>query len=129
MLVDSNIIIYAAQPGNDALRRYIAENLPFVSAISYVEVLGYHRLLNEEKLALQQFFASAVVLPITQTVLASAVALRQQRRMTLGDALIAATCLVHNLTLVTRNVSDFAWIADLSVLDPFSESLGLGKEE
>jgi hypothetical protein len=36
----------------------------------------------------------------------------------LGDALIAATALVHNLELVTHNVADFSWIAGLRVVDP-----------
>jgi len=34
------------------------------------------------------------------------------------DAMIAATALVHNLTVVTRNVCDFARF-DVSVLNPF----------
>jgi tRNA(fMet)-specific endonuclease VapC len=35
------------------------------------------------------------------------------RTMHLADALIAATCLVHELTLVTLNVKDFAHVAGL----------------
>lgn len=42
--------------------------------------------------------------------------------MSLGDALIAATCLVHSVTLVTRNAADFAWIANLRLLNPFDSS-------
>jgi predicted nucleic acid-binding protein len=34
------------------------------------------------------------------------------------DALLAATALQHNLTAVTRNVSDFA-VAGLSVINPW----------
>jgi hypothetical protein len=36
MLIDSNIIIYATKPEHDAIRRFIAEYAPAVSAISYV---------------------------------------------------------------------------------------------
>jgi hypothetical protein len=39
MLLDSNVIIYAAKPEHGSLRRLIAEKSPAVSAISYVEVL------------------------------------------------------------------------------------------
>jgi predicted nucleic acid-binding protein len=42
--------------------------------------------------------------------------------MTLGDALVAGTALIHNLTLVIRNTSDFDWVAGLSLLNPFSVS-------
>jgi hypothetical protein len=44
MLIDSNIIIYATKPEHADLRRFIEEHMPAVSAVSYVEVLGYQRL-------------------------------------------------------------------------------------
>ena len=118
MLLDSNIIIYAAQPQYPQLREFIAERSPAVSALSYLEVLGYHQLTEEQRYYFEAFFQAAEVLPISQAVLIQAVALRQQRRMTLGDAIVAGTALVHHLTLVTRNVDDFQWITDLSLLNP-----------
>lgn len=120
MLIDSNIIIYAAQPNYITLRQFIATYAPAVSGVSYVEVLGYHGLSPAEKQHFTAFFAAATVLPISQPVLEEAVKLRQQRKMTLGDAFIAATCLVHGLTLVTRNTKDFLWIAGLKTLDPLA---------
>src|SRR5499426_519326 len=121
MLLDSNILIYAAQPGYAQLRRFIADRAPAVSAVSYVEVLGYHQLVDEERQYLEEFFRLAQVLPLSQAVLEQAVALRQQRKMSLGDALVAGTALVHGLILVTRNVEDFHWIQGLSLLNPFDE--------
>jgi toxin FitB len=72
-----------------------------------VEVLGYHQLDDQERQYLEEFFRLARVLPLSQAVLDQAVALRQQRRSSLGDALAAGTALLHGLTLVTRNVDDF----------------------
>jgi predicted nucleic acid-binding protein len=122
MLLDSNVIIYAARPEHEALRRLIAERAPAVSAVSYVEVLGYHRLTEEERRHFEAFFAAAPVLDIEPMVLEQAVRLRQQRKVTLGDALVAGSALAHGLTLVTRNTQDFRWIDDLSLLDPFEET-------
>ena len=119
MLVDSNIIIYAAMPEHDALRQFIAEHAPAVSAVSYVEVLGYHRLTPAEREALEAFFVAARILPLSDVVLDQAVQLRQQKKMSLGDALVAGTALVHRLPLVTRNTGDFTWIDQLTVLNPF----------
>jgi predicted nucleic acid-binding protein len=115
MLLDSNIIIYAAQPQHAELRRFIAENDVVISAVSYVEVLGFHKLTEADRLTLTDFFAASDILPITQSVLDNAVQLRQMRKMSLGDALVAATALVYNRTLVTRNVKDF-------MLDRWSET-------
>ncbi|MDQ2995564.1 MAG: type II toxin-antitoxin system VapC family toxin [Chloroflexota bacterium] len=119
MLIDSNIIIYAARPEYSQLRQFIAEHGPFVSAVSYVEVLGYHKLVDEERALLEAFFTAAPMLSLAQPVLDQAIKLRQLRKMTLGDALIAGTALTHHLTLVTRNSADFTWIAGLTVLNPF----------
>lgn len=118
MLIDSNIIIYASQPKFTDLRSLIAEHAPFVSAISYVKVLGYNKLTEPERAYYQAFFEAAPILPLTNPILEEAVKLRQLRKQTLGDALIAATALVHRLTLVTRNVKDFEWIPNLSVQNP-----------
>jgi predicted nucleic acid-binding protein len=52
-------------------------------------------------------------------VLQQAVRLRQIKKMTLGDAFVAATALTYKLTLVTRNTKDFGWIDGLSLLNPF----------
>lgn len=59
------------------------------------------------------------VLPISNAVLDRAVLLRQMRRMTLGDAIIGATALVYGRTLATRNIGDFRWIAELTLINPF----------
>lgn len=91
MLLDSNVIIYAAKPEHEGLRRLIAEHAPAVSAVSYVEVLGYHQLTDQEIRYFKEFFAAAPVLGIDSTVLEQAVWLRQLRKMTLGDALVAGT--------------------------------------
>jgi predicted nucleic acid-binding protein len=124
MLLDSNIIIYAARPEHEGLRRLIREHTPAVSAVSYVEVLGYHQLNEQEARYFEEFFAASEVLGIDTPVLEGAVRLRKARRMTLGDALVAATALAHGLTLVTRNTKDFDWIADLPLFDPFEEAPG-----
>lgn len=110
MLIDSNIIIYAAKSEHTALRSFIAHHSPAVSAISYAEVRGYHRLSDLERRHFESFFDATPILGLTPAVLEQAVKLRQLAKMTLGDALVAGTALSHNLTLVTRNTKDFDWI-------------------
>ena len=121
MLIDSNVIIYAAQPHHIDLRQFIDEITPSVSVVSNIEVLGYHKLEEDERQYLEQFFQKTEILPLSDTVMHRAVSLRQQRRMSLGDAIIAATAIVHDRILVIHNVQDFLWISELNVLDPLTE--------
>lgn len=118
MLIDSNIIIYAAKPEQQALRRFIARHAPAVSVISYVEVLGYHRLTEQDRRYFEDFFIAAPVLQVSTDILERATWLRQQRSIGLGDALIGATALVHDLQLLTANTDDFQWISDLRISNP-----------
>src|SRR5262245_63420016 len=116
MLVDSNIRIYAAQPAHAQLRQFIADHAPAVSAVSYVEVLGYPQLADQDRQYFEEFFHLAQVLPLVQAVLDQAVILRQQRKMSLGDALVAGTALVRGLTMVRCNVGDLRWIYGVPLL-------------
>ncbi len=50
-----------------------------------------------------------------------AIRLRQQKKMKLGDAIIAAaTAVVYDIPLVTRNVDDFKHIPGLDLRNPFA---------
>ncbi len=44
---------------------------------------------------------------------------RQYHKMKTPDAINAATALIHGLTLISRNVSDFKQISQLQVFNPF----------
>lgn len=118
MLVDSNILIYASKPPGQKARDFIRQHTPLVSSISQIEVLGYHRLSTNEIQLLNAFFTQATVLPLSVPVVREAILLRQQRKLSLGDAIVAATALIHHLTLATHNTSDFAWITGLKLIDP-----------
>jgi len=118
MLLDSNIIIYAARSEYSKLREFIAKHAPAVSVISYVEVLGYHGLNLDEQKHFEDFFGAARMLDVSEAVIQQATKLRQIKRITLGDSLIAATAIVHHLTLITRNTRDFDWVDNLSLLNP-----------
>jgi hypothetical protein len=118
MILDSNIVIEAVNADERPLRELVERYLPSISAITLVEVLGFPRLTDADRRDLEGFFALTTVLSVSDDVIERAITLRQQRKMGLGDALIAATALVHGLTLVTRNVKDFRWVEGLDLLDP-----------
>lgn len=119
-MLDSNLIIYAARPEYPGLRRLIEVRSPAVSAISLVEVLGYHKLSDEDRIHFEAFFGASTVLPVSDAVVTRAVSLRQSRKMSLGDSLVAATALVHGRKLMTHNTKDFANVPGLVVVDPIA---------
>ena len=66
MLLDSNIIIYAAQPEHAALRQFIETHAPAVSVSSYIEVGGTKKEddLMRRLLALTAFITLSVATPL-----------------------------------------------------------------
>jgi len=118
MLVDSNILIYATNPEHAKLRQWLIDTLPKVSVISKVEILGYHKLHLAEKAALAELLNSLELIYLTPASYEIAIQMRQQRKLTLGDSLIAATCIERGYALATCNTGDFAWIEELRVFNP-----------
>lgn len=116
-LIDSNIIIYSyfTYP---KLRVYLVEKNCFVSEITRIEVLGYHKLSKEEKNYFIDVFSLVPIILPNQTIYDEALHIRRKFNLKLGDSLIAATALVNKLTIYTRNLKDFEKIKGLNCLDP-----------
>ena len=119
-LLDSNILIYAAKPEYAFLHPWVSSPTARVSAISIPEVIGYRGLASEDEMLFERWFTELIIEPVTESILRKAAALRRQRRMKLGDAIIAATAMELEAELVTRNVEDFRNIAGLRVINPFA---------
>ena len=83
-----------------------------------VETLGYHKLSDKEKKFLNLLFDRINVITLDDEIITSAIHLKQHRKTSLGDALIAATALTKKLTLVTNNTDDFENIKGLKLIDP-----------
>lgn len=121
MIIDSNIIIYSALPGESLLVSFISEHKPYCSRISYVETLGYHRLQSYEKKYLIGFFKKLQIIEIDLKIILEATALRQKTNIATCDAIIAATALLYDLKLVTNNEKDFKNIKGLKILNPLHQ--------
>ncbi|WP_338869477.1 hypothetical protein WBJ53_20230 [Spirosoma sp. SC4-14] len=77
MILDSNILIYLVQPEYSSLRLYLAQrkDTPFVSLITKLEVLGFHRLRSDHNLELERLLAAAFMLPISEEIITEAIRL------------------------------------------------------
>ena len=119
LLLDSNIIIYLAQKKLLPDDFILPDDRLFVSDISLMETLGYAFSDPTEQQETEALLGVLVRLPIADAVVMKVIGIRQSRRMKLPDAIIAVSALLSDCTVVTRNVSDFAGIEGLEVLNPF----------
>lgn len=92
----------------------IMDNLPAISVINRIELIGHnHPELPQFLLAV----ACCHVVELTEEIIIRTIALRKSRSIKIPDAIIAATALVYNFTLITHNLSDFKNIPNLKLLD------------
>jgi len=120
-LIDSNgVIDYLGNAfplkGMDFMNKVI-DSVPNVSVITKIEVLGFNALEEHYKL-LTNFVDDATVLDLTGNIVDLTIEIRKKYKTKLPDAIIAATSLVYDLILITRNDSDFKNIATLKIFDP-----------
>lgn len=121
-VVDSNVIIdYAANRFSTTAANFVEDvfNYDFLISVAVkIEVLGFNDV-PEKLAAMEEFVDNATVIPLDQAVTKQTIELRRlYKKLKLGDAIIAATALVHQLTLLTRNIDDFKNIDGLNIIDP-----------
>lgn len=95
----------------------IIDAVPNVSVITKIEVLGFNAPDKHYQL-LVQFMNDASVLELSNKVVEESINIRKNHKIKLPDAIIAATALVNNLVIISRNVSDFKNIKNLQLIDP-----------
>jgi predicted nucleic acid-binding protein len=119
-LIDNNVIIDGF--GNKLTENgnlFLSSLSPIISAVTKIEVLGWRNATKEQLRPLEDFMEFARILPIDDQVISKTIKIRQNNKIALGDAIIGATAIVYNLTILTRNIADFKNIEDLNVLNPY----------
>lgn len=120
-LIDTNILIYHLKgdlPEPDFIQTISRENFN-ISVITKIEFLGWSRHTDDGYMIACSLLDMATVRPLTDEIIDRTIELKRKLNIKLPDAVIAATCLEHKLSLVTRNDNDFLKIPELSVINPF----------
>ncbi|MCL2210906.1 MAG: PIN domain-containing protein, partial [Treponema sp.] len=74
---------------------------------------------HENETILANFINTSVIYPLSKNVIKTTIELCKHNKIKLPDAIIAATALIANFILVTRNIDDFKKIPKLELLNPF----------
>lgn len=119
-LIDTNAVIdYLSNklPGNAS--NMLDEEALEISVIIRMELLAWGNAESQQLSILEDFINSVVVWSLDEPVIIKGIEIRKNFRIKLPDAIIAATPVVHELTLVTRNVNDFKNITGLRLINPW----------
>jgi hypothetical protein len=109
-LIDTNVVIYYFNglTNDDSVHDLLASSFN-VSIITKIEFLSWNKFYSDEYLygKAKVFMGNANVLGLSDLVVEKTIELRQKYKTKTPDAIIAATALVHGLSIVTNNVDDF----------------------
>ena len=118
-LVDSNTVIdllMLRMPASGI--KFLYDLKPAISIITRIELFCKAGISADELDKLNRFLPQAIVYQLTEELALTTIDIRLKYNIKLPDAIIAATALCNNLTLVTRNTKDFVKIDELQIIDP-----------
>jgi predicted nucleic acid-binding protein len=110
-LIDTNIVIYYFNglTDDESIHTILANSFK-ISMITKIEFLGWWQFAAdlESHTKAREFISHATIFSLNKAIAEQSIQLRQQFKTKTPDAIIAATALVNNLTVVTNNTSDFS---------------------
>ncbi|MEO8146709.1 MAG: type II toxin-antitoxin system VapC family toxin [Bacteroidia bacterium] len=122
--IDSNTIIYFTEnnlPEKCAIElQKILNDESNISFISRIECLAFPKISPQQELKFKTFISNSNVYIVHEAIIEKTIELKRKTNMKLPDAIIAATSLVYNFTLITRNERDFIKISGLKIVNPFN---------
>jgi len=121
-LIDTNILIYHTK-GSKSVSNFISDIIAKqafnLSILTKIEFLGWDKHSSEGFQKCRRLIELANVYVVDEDIAERAIELKRQSKIKLVDAVIAATAIVNNFKLVTRNVDDYKAVKELEVFNPF----------
>lgn len=116
-LVDTTVCV-AHIRGDEEVFAFLKQHVPFISVVTHVELV--QGCENKRDLrAVHEILRELHELPFTESITAEALILFEKYKLSHGiqffDAVIAATAMAYDLTLITHNVKHFSFIPKLEV--------------
>ncbi|HKK80679.1 MAG TPA: type II toxin-antitoxin system VapC family toxin [Prolixibacteraceae bacterium] len=122
-IVDTNILIYLSKKQLDFYKVALPNDKLFMSVITYMEVLGYRFKNSFEKDFVEKICGYIPVIGLDKSIVEKVISIRQNHKIKLPDAIILATSLVNNYSLITADVDDFLNIdRNLEIINPVNNS-------
>lgn len=123
-LWDTNTVIYylhqqlpvSAERFIDGLAN---QYVPCISVITEIELLCWRTDVQKNLNAISSFLGDMFIVELNGQMKLKTVEIRKYNKIKLPDAIIAATALVYDYTLISRNTSDFKSIGGLKLINPW----------
>lgn len=124
-LIDTNILIYHTKGSQHTIAfitDLINKHAFNIFILTKIEFFGWDKHTPDGYEKCKRLLESAVIYSLDDAIADKAIELKKKLNIKLADAVIAATAILNNLRLSTRNVDDFRMIDELEVVNPFEHA-------
>lgn len=123
-LLDTNTVIYfldnlMSEKSLDFIENCLDEQGGVISVISKIELMGWRSGSPKQLQNVADFIQDSEVLSLTDAIVDKTIEIRRSLKIKLPDTIIAATAIVHDFTIISRNDEDFRRVPGLKYLNPF----------
>ena len=122
-LFDTNIFIYylnAEQHVEELFsKNFLTANNIFYSVLTEIELLSFPGLKESENRLIRELLEKFLPISLTEEIKEKTIEIKKNFKIGIADAVIAASAIVLNASLVTRDESDFNKIKELTLINPF----------
>ncbi|WP_295650381.1 type II toxin-antitoxin system VapC family toxin [uncultured Mucilaginibacter sp.] len=121
-LIDTSVVIKYLKEilpaeGNSLLDNILDEESN-ISFITEIELLAWNLPHDIDLDVYKLFIDNSNVIGIYSSIISKTIEIRKTHNIKLPDAIIAATALVNNMTLVADNDKDFKKVTELKYINP-----------
>jgi predicted nucleic acid-binding protein len=104
-VLDSNIImdLFNGVEGVEFLKDKLPLDEQFISVITRIELLAFDNLSSEDERSIRLFLSHRTIVPLNEAVENNAILLRRKTSLKMPDAIIAATALTLDATIISRD--------------------------
>ena len=120
-LIDSNVIAnFTSEKYPENAMIWLADvidEVPNISVITKIEVLSWRSAITEEEISVKSFVNSSNIIALSDAIVDECIKIRRIGKTKTPDAIIAATPIVYDFTLLTSDLG-FGRIPNLKILNP-----------
>ena len=120
-LIDTNVVCdYFSNSFPEKVLRFldvIIDSIPNLSIITQIELLSW-KIDRSVMIKVENFINDSIIYNLDSDVVRRCIEIRRNKKIKTPDAIIAATALSKNYTIITNNEKDFANIEGLKIINP-----------
>ncbi len=115
LLLDTNTVMYLIK-GDETVLQLVDQRVVAINFVVEIELLGWANLTRNEEKIIRDLITNVQYFDYSSRIKELTIALRQKYKLKLGDALIVATAIEHDLLLLSAD-NHFARVKEARLIN------------